>query len=93
MREYLKTNLVAILKLVDYASADAVVIPSRIIQEDLQGNFIYTVQNEQARKVHVQLGYSYENHTEVISGLMGGESIIDKGNRSVAEGTVVEIQN
>lgn len=93
VREYLKTNLVAIVKLVDYASADAVVIPSRIIQEDLQGNFIYTVQNEQARKVHVQLGYSYENQTEVISGLMGGESIIDKGNRSVAEGTVVEIQN
>lgn len=93
VREYLKTNLVAIVKLVDYASEDAVVIPSRIIQEDLQGNFIYTVQNEQARKVHVQLGYSYDNRTEVVSGLMGGESIIDKGNRSVAEGTVVEIQN
>ncbi len=93
VREYLKTNLVAIVKLVDYSSDDAVVIPSRIIQEDLQGNFIYTVQNEQARKVHVQLGYSYDNRTEVVSGLMGGESIIDKGNRSVAEGTVVEIQN
>ena len=93
VREYLKTNLVAIVKLVDYASDDAVVIPSRIIQEDLEGNFIYTVQNNQAKKVHVQLGYSYDNRTEVLSGLAGGESIIDKGNRTVAEGTVVDIQN
>jgi membrane fusion protein (multidrug efflux system) len=91
--EYLKTNLVAILRLTDYRSADAVVIPSRIIQEDTEGNFIYTVQNQQARKVHVQLGYSYDNQTEVLLGLMGGETIIDKGNRSVADGTVVSIQN
>jgi len=91
--DYLKTNLVAILKMTDYRSADAVVIPSRIIQEDTEGNFIYTVQNQQARKVHVQLGYSYDNKTEVLLGLMGGETIIDKGNRSVADGTVVSIQN
>ena len=93
VREYLKTNLVAILKLTDYHDPDAVVIPSRIIQEDLQGNFIYAIQDDQARKVHVQLGYSYDNKTEVVSGLVGGETIIDKGNRSVADGTAVSIQN
>lgn len=93
LKQYLKTNLVAIVKLVDYSSQDAVVIPSRIIQEDLQGNFIYTVENKKAHKVHVELGYSYDNHTEVVSGLKGGESIVDKGNRSVAEGTIVAIQN
>jgi len=93
VREYLKTNLVAILKLTDYHAPDAVVIPSRIIQEDIQGNFVYAVQNDQARKVHVQLGYSYDNRTEVVTGLMGGETIIDKGNRSVADGTVVSVQN
>lgn len=93
VREYLKTNLVAVVKMVDYASDDAVVIPSRIIQEDIEGNFVYTVQNNQALKVHVQLGYSYDNKTEVLNGLSGSEAIIDKGNRSVAEGTVVELQN
>lgn len=90
---YLKTNLVTLIKLTDYASEDAIVIPSRIIQEDLQGNFVYLVNDKTVEKVHVKLGYSYDNHTEVVTGLKGGETIVDKGNRTVADGTIVSIQN
>ena len=90
---YLKTNLVASIKLTDYEAEDAVVIPSRIIQEDLQGNFVYLIKNKKASKVHVKLGYSSNNQTEVIEGLAGGEVAVDKGNRTVAEGTTVSIQN
>lgn len=89
----LKTNLITLIKLTDYASDNAVVIPSRIIQEDLEGNFVYLVDGKRAKKVHVKLGYSYDNHTEVVSGLSGGEIVVDKGNRSVSDGTIVSIQN
>lgn len=89
----LKTNLVTLIKLTDYASKEAVVIPSRIIQEDLEGNFVYLVDGKRAKKTHVKLGYSYDNHTEVVTGLSGGDVVIDKGNRSVADGTIVSIQN
>ncbi|MFY0594750.1 efflux RND transporter periplasmic adaptor subunit [Roseivirga sp.] len=88
-----KTNLVTLLKLTDYSSDDAVVIPSRLIQEDFEGNFVYTVKDKRAAKVHVKLGYSYDNHTEVLSGLNGGEVVVDKGNRTVANGTMVTAQN
>jgi len=91
-KDYLKTNLIAVLKMIDYHSAEAVVIPSRIIQEDFQGNFVYLMDKDKARKVHVELGLSYDNHTEVLTGLNGGEPIIDKGNRSVADGTVIDLQ-
>lgn len=91
--DYLKTNLVASVMLTDYKSNEAVVIPSRIIQEDLEGNFVYQVKNKRASKVHVKLGYSYNNHTEVVNGLAGGEMLIDKGNRTVADGTSLSIQN
>lgn len=90
---YFKTNLVTRVTLTDYASDNAVVIPSRIIQEDAEGNFIYQVNGNKVNKVHVKLGYSYDKHTEVIAGLAGGEVVVDKGNRSVASGTTVSIQN
>lgn len=92
-KDYLKTNLIAVVKMTDYHSDEAVVIPSRIIQEDLQGNFIYLADKDKARKVHVELGLSYDNHTEVLTGLNGGEPVIDKGNRSVADGTMIDLQN
>ena len=95
VKEYLKTNLVAILKMTDYHVEDAITIPSRIIQEDLQGNFVYLIENgsKKAKKVHVKLGYSYDNQTEVVAGLSGGENVVDKGNRTIADGTTVSIQN
>lgn len=92
-KDYLKTNLIAVLKMTDYKADKAVVIPSRIIQEDFEGNFIYLADRDKARKVHVKLGLSYDNHTEVVAGLNGGEPLIDKGNRSVADGTVIDQQN
>lgn len=90
---YLKTNLVTRVTLTDYEAKNAVVIPSRIILEDVEGNFVYQVNGKKVSKVHVKLGYSYDNHTEVIAGLSGGEVVVDKGNRSVANGTTVSIQN
>lgn len=90
---YLKTNLVTILELTDYHVDEAVVIPSRIIQEDLQGNFVYKVNGSKAEKVHIKLGKTYDSHTEVVAGLAGGESIVDKGARTVADGTTISIQN
>lgn len=93
--EYLKTNLVTVLGLTDYHVENAVVIPSRIIQEDLQGNFVYMLENgsKKAKKVHIKLGYSFNNESEVVSGLKGGESVVDKGNRTIADGTTVSVQN
>jgi len=88
-----KTNLVSVMKLTDYKNDEAVVIPSRIIQEDLKGNFVYLIDNNKAKKVHIKLGLSYDNHTQVITGLNGGETIVDKGNRAVADGTAIDVQN
>ena len=43
--------------------------------------------------MHVKLGYSYGNRTEVVAGLAGGEVVVDKGNRTIADGTTVSIEN
>lgn len=90
----LKVNIVSVLSLIDYANNEAITIPSRIIQEDLQGNFVYVLDAaKKASKVHVKLGLSHDHETEVLSGLNGGEIIVDKGNRTIADGTTVKVQN
>jgi RND family efflux transporter MFP subunit len=92
--EIMKVNLVTIIEITDYQASEAVVIPSRIIQEDLQGNYVYTISaDNKAQKVHVKLGPSYADHTQVMEGLQGGVAVVDKGNRSIADGTRVKIQN
>tara|TARA_R110001592_G_scaffold80822_3_gene240355 strand:+ start:2029 stop:3204 length:1176 start_codon:yes stop_codon:yes gene_type:complete len=89
-----KVNIVSILGLTDYTNNEAITIPSRIIQEDLEGNFVYVLDAAQkATKVHVKLGLSHDHETEVLSGLKGGEVIVDKGNRTIADGTTVKVQN
>ncbi len=90
---YLKTNLIAQILLTDYTSEEAIVIPSRIIQEDLEGNFVYLVNGKKAKKVHVELGQSYDNHTEVLAGLTEGEVVVDKGNRTIGDGSLVSIKD
>lgn len=92
--ETMKVNLITIVEITDYQAPEAVVIPSRIIQEDIIGNFVYTIgTNNKAQKVHVKLGPSFANSTQVLEGLQGGVFVVDKGNRSIADGTRVKVQN
>lgn len=92
--ESMKVNLISIIEITDYQAPEAVVIPSRIIQEDLLGNYVYTISaDNKAQKVHVKLGPSFADHTQVIEGLQGGTAVVDKGNRSIADGTRVKVQN
>ena len=90
---FMKTNLTAVIHLTDYKNDNAIVIPSRIIQEDLKGNFVYKIENNTAKKVHIELGLSFDNHTQVLTGLAEGDNVVDKGNRSVGDGSIVSIQD
>lgn len=90
---FMKTNLTTVIHLTDYKTDKAIVIPSRIIQEDLKGNFVYRIEDNTAKKVHVELGLSFDNHTQVLNGLSEGDQVVDKGNRVVGHGSVVSIQD
>lgn len=89
----LRPNQVASLKITDYSSKNAVVVPTNIIQEDGQKNkFVYIVTNSNgktgiAKKVIVKLGQSSENVTEIISGLSASDVIVAEGLNTIAEGT------
>lgn len=93
-----KPNQLAVMKLRDYQSVQALIIPERIIQQDRKGNeYIYTYVQEgkvkRVKKLSIQKGLSYEGKTEVISGLDSTVIYIDKGAKTVQEKDAIDIKN
>ncbi len=90
----LKPNMVGSVRFADYASDSAVVLPSSLIMKDAQErSFVFVNDNLKARKVIVSAGKSYDGQTEILSGLVGGESIISKGARKLVDGQDIRIAN
>jgi membrane fusion protein (multidrug efflux system) len=88
----LRPNQVAKLKVIDYVSKNAVVVPTNIIQQDGQKNtFVYTVANSNgktgiAKKVIVKTGQSSDNVTEILSGLDSEAIIVTEGMNTISDG-------
>lgn len=90
-----KPNQVVVLSLQDYYDEDAFVVPTKVIQSDDKGKFIYMVDTQEnetiARKKHVETGLTYESMTEIIEGLSGSEQIIHNGYRELTDGMVIKL--
>jgi len=90
-----KPNQVVVLQLRDYVNQEALAVPTRLIQRDEDGQYIYVVEKREnatvARKVHVATGISSVNETEIVEGLKGEEQIVDQGFRDLTEGVEVTV--
>ena len=88
----LRPNQVAKLKVIDYVSKNAVVVPTNVIQQDSKkNNFVYTVTNSNgktgiAKKVIVKTGQSSDNVTEILSGLDSDAIIVTEGMNTISDG-------
>lgn len=91
----LKPNLLANVKINDYDTDNAIVLPSIIIKEDMTGSFIYIIGDDNgncvADKIYIKTGISYKDKTEVIEGLSAGDVIITDGYNNVSNGSAVTI--
>jgi membrane fusion protein, multidrug efflux system len=89
----IKPNLVAIVKIRDYAVKNVMVIPITTIQTDEQGKFVYIMVTENgkkiARKRPVNVGEIYGEKIEVKQGLQAGELLITEGFQGLYEGQVL----
>lgn len=97
--EQVKPNLIAIVKLNDYTSEEAIVIPENVIQKNSAGeNVAYVLKKDNdstgvAERRILELGLAYNNTVEVLSGLQAGDLLITSGARSVQDGEQVRIAN
>jgi RND family efflux transporter MFP subunit len=88
----LRPNQVAKLKIIDYTNANAVVVPSNVIQVDGNGDlFVFEATSIKdktgiAKKVIVKVGKTSENFTEILGGLEPKTGVVSDGVNTVSEG-------
>ena len=94
---FLKPNQSVVMKILDYNSPNAVVIPINTLQSDENNKYVYVMEKQSngktvaTRKVIV-LGLVYGDLVEVKSGLTGGEQLITAGYQNLYEGQVVSTE-
>lgn len=89
--DYLKPNLISVIKIKDYENLSAVTVPNYLILRDNLGDYVFTVEENQSRKRYITRGKTYNNLTEVLEGLDGSEILVDKGFREVGDNFIVNI--
>ncbi len=91
----IKPNQMAVVRIRDFASPQALVIPSVIIKRDIRGLYVYVATKDEknilrARKSYITTGLSYEDQTMVSSGLAPGQKVIVSGYNMVSDGIMVK---
>ena len=89
----LKPNLLADLKINDFASF-GIVVPSKLIQKDRLGNsFVYTLNkvndSYNVNKSYIKEKMTYKNESFISEGLSEDVLVVDKGSRLIKEGEIV----
>jgi RND family efflux transporter MFP subunit len=85
-----KPNQVAVIRFVDYRNSSAISIPTKYIQRDNKGVYVYTMtEQRKAVRTYIQTGISYAGKTEIKEGLSAGQVVIGEGFREVADGMEV----
>ena len=92
----LRPNMVATVRIQNYAQANATVIPVDIVQHDEQNSYVYVLAQEAgkaiAKKRIIKTGNTYNGKVEVTSGLTGTDQIISGGYQNLNEGQKVAVQ-
>ena len=89
--EFLKPNMISVIKIMDYENKTAVTVPNYLILQDNKGDYVFTVDESLSKKRYIKRGKTYKEVTEVLEGLTGTEVLIDKGFREVGDNFVVNI--
>ncbi len=90
----LKPSQSATVKILDYSSANAVVIPINVIQSDETGKYVFVLLKSSngkttAHRVIVALGEVYGENVEIKGGLNAGDQLITEGYQNLYEGQMI----
>jgi RND family efflux transporter MFP subunit len=87
-------NLNVEINILDYTNSEAILVPESIVSEDSENNkFLYTIENNKAKKTIVETGYTQNGMIEITSGLNLNQTVINEGGRIVKDGQNVKIYN
>jgi RND family efflux transporter MFP subunit len=92
-----KPNMLAKVQVRDYEADQALSVPAALVQQDMSGNnyvFVWKLVKDGiglVEKRSVEVGKNNGERVEIKSGLTLGETLVDKGARTVREGQSVKV--
>lgn len=93
--EKIKPNVVSTIKVNDFSSDSAFVVPSLAVRKDISGKYVYTVEQQDNKNIvakkYVDTGLSYEEKTMIPEGLQKGEKVVVEGYHLVSSGVEVNL--
>jgi RND family efflux transporter MFP subunit len=93
MKQEVRANMIAVLKINDYKSLDAFAVPANVVQKSMNEYFVYVAVEEKGKKIAkkqtVTLGMNYNGLTEVLTGLKAGDKIITSGYQDVNQNSLL----
>jgi len=94
--EKIKPNQICIMEVNDYVNDSALVVPSEVIKQDMQGDYVYILQEDQgskvAKKIYIETGRTHNNQTVLRQGVEEGDEVIISGYTQVSEGSEVQVK-
>ena len=90
----LKPSQSAIVKILDYAAANVIVIPINVVQSDETGKYVYVLTKSSngkttAHRVIVNIGEVYGEKVEIKAGLKAGDQLVTEGFQNLYEGQMI----
>lgn len=95
----IKPNALASLKIRDFHQENSMVLPSNVVQQDIDGSFVFVAVKKdnvwRAEKRYVETGLNNDkNETLILGGLTVGEKVVVKGyNQLTNNALVTELTN
>jgi len=98
--DMVRPNLLSVIHVRDQVIDSALVVPSRLLQENVEGNsYLFKLVEKDGKqkssKVFVTPIASYKGWTVVAAGeadgLVGGETLVDEGAKNIADGQEVKV--
>ncbi len=91
----IKPNMIAVLKIADYQSASAFVLPVGAVLKGTEGEYVFVAESENGKTITkrkaVKSGIIYNGLTEITEGLKEGDKVITAGYQNLVEGDIVKI--
>lgn len=90
----LKPSQSAVVKILDYAAANVIVIPVNVIQSDETGKYVYVISKSStgkttAHRITVTIGEVYGEKVEIKAGLKAGDQLVTEGFQNLYEGQTI----
>lgn len=85
-----RPNMIAQIKIIDYTTPKAVVIPVNVIQYSMGKPYVIIDNNGVAKRREIELGHTYNDKAEIKSGLQAGDKIVTVGYQGLNDNDLIQ---